>query len=182
VVFGAMDEVVFGNRRPQRPSSPGWTAWRAPRLPDGQRHAEPQTDEIDKIRAALGARCIGTFDAMPAHTPRAGVIAASEQARAAGADLIVTVGGGSITDGAKAVQICLANDVAASRISTGSAPQGGASRHETPVRAPESACPPRLPAASSAPSPVVTNERQQGQGATQPSPGNAALRRSSIPR
>ena len=31
--------------------------------------------------------------------------------RAAKADLIVTVGGGSITDGAKAVQLCLANDI-----------------------------------------------------------------------
>ena len=39
------------------------------------------------------------------------MIAATEQARAANADLIVTVGGGSITDGAKAVQLCLANDV-----------------------------------------------------------------------
>ena len=48
---------------------------------------------------------------MPAHTPRAAVIAAADQARAAEADLIVTVGGGSITDGAKAVQLCLANDV-----------------------------------------------------------------------
>ena len=48
---------------------------------------------------------------MPPHTPREAVIAAAEQARAADADLIVTVGGGSITDGAKAVQICLANDV-----------------------------------------------------------------------
>ena len=32
-------------------------------------------------------------------------------ARDAKADLIVTVGGGSITDGAKAVQLCLANDI-----------------------------------------------------------------------
>jgi hypothetical protein len=39
------------------------------------------------------------------------VIAAAEQARAADADLIVTVGGGSITDGAKAVQLCLANNI-----------------------------------------------------------------------
>jgi maleylacetate reductase len=70
-----------------------------------------QTEEIEKIRTALGTRYAGTFDAMPAHTPRAAVIAASAQARAANADLIVTVGGGSITDGAKAVQICLANDV-----------------------------------------------------------------------
>jgi maleylacetate reductase len=69
------------------------------------------TDEIERIRAALGAACVGTFDAMPPHTPRAAVIQAAEQARAAKADLIVTIGGGSITDGAKAVQLCLANDI-----------------------------------------------------------------------
>jgi maleylacetate reductase len=69
------------------------------------------TGEIEKIRAALGDRYAGTFDAMPPHTPRRAVIAAAEQARAVGADLIVSVGGGSITDGGKAVQLCLANDV-----------------------------------------------------------------------
>jgi maleylacetate reductase len=69
------------------------------------------TDEIDKIRNRLGPRCVATFDAMPPHTPREAVIAAAEQARGAQADLIVTVGGGSITDGAKAVQLCLANDI-----------------------------------------------------------------------
>jgi maleylacetate reductase len=70
-----------------------------------------QTGEIERIQNALGSRCVATFDAMPPHTPREDVIAAAGQARAAGADLIVTVGGGSITDGAKAVQLCLANDV-----------------------------------------------------------------------
>jgi maleylacetate reductase len=69
------------------------------------------TDEIEKVRAALGPRCVGVFDQMPPHTPRRAVIAAAAQARAAAADLIVTIGGGSITDGAKAVQLCLANDV-----------------------------------------------------------------------
>ena len=40
------------------------------------------------------------------------MISATKQARSiASADLIVTVGGGSITDGAKAVQLCLANDI-----------------------------------------------------------------------
>ena len=69
------------------------------------------TDEIEKVRRALGQRCVGVFDRMPPHTPRHAVIAAAERAREAGADLIATIGGGSITDGAKAVQICLANDI-----------------------------------------------------------------------
>ncbi|MDO9057977.1 MAG: iron-containing alcohol dehydrogenase, partial [Bradyrhizobium sp.] len=111
VVFGAMDEVIFGTAAAEaivgQLDRLGTT--RAFLMVSGTLNRE--TDEIEKIRMALGPRCVGTFDAMPAHTPRAAVIAASEQARAAGADLIVTVGGGSITDGAKAVQICLANDI-----------------------------------------------------------------------
>jgi maleylacetate reductase len=88
-----------------------------------------ETDVIETIRRALGSRCVATFDAMPPHTPRAAVIAATNQARAANADLIVTIGGGSITDGAKAVQLCLANDVStvegidAIRAGRGAAPQ-----------------------------------------------------------
>jgi maleylacetate reductase len=69
------------------------------------------TDEIRKICRELGERCAGVFDQMPPHTPRRAVIAAAEQAREAGADLIATIGGGSIIDGAKAVQLCLANDI-----------------------------------------------------------------------
>ena len=70
-----------------------------------------QTDEVEKVRLALGKKCVGTFDSMPAHSPRSAIIAAAAQAREARADLIVTLGGGSITDGAKAVQLCLANDI-----------------------------------------------------------------------
>jgi maleylacetate reductase len=111
VVFGAMDEVIFGTPAAEA------TVGQVDRL-DASRvflmvsgTLNRTTDEIGKIRKALGPRCAGTFDAMPPHTPREAVIAATEQARGCGADLIVTVGGGSITDGAKAVQICLANDI-----------------------------------------------------------------------
>ena len=111
VVFGAMDEVVFGS--PAAEAAAGQMdrlrLSRAFLMVSGTLNR--QTDEIEKIRKALGPRCVATFDAMPPHTPREAVIAAAEQARAANADLIVTVGGGSITDGAKAVQICLANNV-----------------------------------------------------------------------
>jgi maleylacetate reductase len=111
VVFGAIDEVVFGERAANAIAAQmdRLSATRAFLLVSGTLNR--QTDEIDKVRDALGVRCAGTFDAMPQHTPREAVIAAAEQARAANADLIVTIGGGSITDGAKAVQLCLANDV-----------------------------------------------------------------------
>ncbi len=111
VVFGAMEEVVYG-----QPAADALAAQldrigaqRALLMVSGTLNRT--TDEIAKIKDALGSRCAGVFDAMPAHTPRAAVIAATEQARAINADIIVTVGGGSITDGAKAVQICLANDI-----------------------------------------------------------------------
>jgi maleylacetate reductase len=111
VVFGAMDEVVFGRRAVEAvvAQMDRLRTSRAFLMVSGTLNRN--TDEIEKIRDALGSRCVGTFDAMPAHTPREAVIAAAEQARATGADLIVTVGGGSITDGAKAVQLCLANDI-----------------------------------------------------------------------
>ena len=111
VVFSRMDEVQFG--KPASEVIPQLV-----RQFDAQRiflmvsgTLNRQTDEVEKLRQALGNRCVGTFDKMPPHTPRAAVIAAAEQAREAKADLIVTLGGGSITDGAKAVQLCLANDV-----------------------------------------------------------------------
>src|SRR5260370_12550444 len=111
VVFGAMDEVVFGHPAAEAivAQMDRLGAARAFLMVSGTLNR--QTGEIEKIRKALGPRCVATFDAMPPHTPREAVIAAAEQARVAGADLIVTVGGGSITDGAKAVQLCLANDV-----------------------------------------------------------------------
>jgi alcohol dehydrogenase class IV len=111
VVFGKMDEVDFGKpaadsvaRQARRLG-----AERVLLMVSGTLNRE--TDEIAKVRAALGNRCAGVFDKMPAHTPRSAVIAAAAMARAVNADLIVTVGGGSITDGAKAVQLCLANDI-----------------------------------------------------------------------
>ena len=111
VVFGAMDEVVFG--KPAAEAIVGQmdrlSAQRAFLMVSGTLNTT--TDEIEKIRHALGSRCVGVFDGMPPHTPRDAVVEATRQARAAQADLIVTVGGGSITDGAKAVQICLANNV-----------------------------------------------------------------------
>ena len=111
VTFGKMDEVVYG--QPAAAAVAGQVrrlgAERVFLMVSGTLHRE--TPEIAKIRAALGNRCVGVFDKMPPHTPRSAVIAATAQAREAGADLIVTVGGGSITDGAKAVQLCLANGI-----------------------------------------------------------------------
>ncbi|MFL6828182.1 MAG: maleylacetate reductase, partial [Bradyrhizobium sp.] len=79
VVFGAMDEVVFG--RPAAEAIPSQMdrlgLSRAFLMVSGTLHRN--TDEIHKIRESLGRRAVGTFDAMPSHTPREAVIAATEQ-------------------------------------------------------------------------------------------------------
>lgn len=111
VTFGAMDEVVFG-----RPAAQALVeqldrlkAQRAFLMVS--RSLKTDTDEIAKITSALGSRCAGMFDGMPPHSPREAVVAAANQARDAKADVIITIGGGSLTDAAKAVQLCLANDI-----------------------------------------------------------------------
>jgi maleylacetate reductase len=109
VVFSQMEQVLFGTPAAQAVAELAQNAQRVFLMVSGTLNR--QTDEIEKVRRALGNRCVGPFDRMPPHTPRSAVIAAAEQARELGADLIVTVGGGSITDGAKAVQLCLANGI-----------------------------------------------------------------------
>ena len=113
VAFSRMDEVVFGVPAAEAVAEQARRlgARRVFLMASGTLNRE--TDVVGRVRAALGERCAGVFDRMPPHTPRRAVIEAAEQARAAGVDLIVTVGGGSVTDGAKAVQLCLANDVRA---------------------------------------------------------------------
>lgn len=69
------------------------------------------TDEVNKVCAALGDRYAGLYDRMPPHSPRDAVIEAAAAARDAGTDLLVTFGGGSLTDAGKVMQICLRHDV-----------------------------------------------------------------------
>jgi maleylacetate reductase len=70
-----------------------------------------ETDAISPIVRDLEGRVVEVFDEVSAHTPQEQIIAATQMAREAEADLIVTVGGGSITDAGKMISLCLANDV-----------------------------------------------------------------------
>ena len=66
---------------------------------------------VADLRAALGARCVGLYSAIRAHSPREDVIGCAVAARAAKADLLVALGGGSVIDAVKAVQLCLWADL-----------------------------------------------------------------------
>ncbi len=111
IQFSRMDDVIYGKPAAQAVAETvvRLGAERVFIMASGTLTRE--TDEIAQIRQALGNHCVGSFEAMPPHTPRSAVIEAAKGARDARADLIVTIGGGSITDGAKAVQLCLANDI-----------------------------------------------------------------------
>ncbi len=70
-----------------------------------------QTGVMDDVRSILGNRLAGVCTRIGAHTPRIDDVAAAHEARAAKADVQLTVGGGSVTDAAKMVGLCLGNDV-----------------------------------------------------------------------
>ena len=111
IVFTGMERVVFG-----RPAAEAVTET-AERL--GAKRVfilagatlNRKTDAVRNIAAALGVRHAGTHDDMPAHSPRDAVVDCANKAREAGCDLLITVGGGSTTDGGKAVTICLEHDI-----------------------------------------------------------------------
>ena len=71
-----------------------------------------QTDVVDSVRGVLGNKFAGVCAKIGAHTPRIDVVAAANAAREVSADALLTVGGGSVTDAAKMVGLCLGNDVA----------------------------------------------------------------------
>lgn len=62
-----------------------------------------ETGLIRRVEALLGEKHAGTFAGMGQHTPKSAVEAAAGAAEMAAADLLVSVGGGSVVDGTKAV-------------------------------------------------------------------------------
>ena len=111
VAFGKMEEVIFGKPAAEAAAElvEKYAAKRVIIMASGTLNRK--TDAVRQVAHALGSRCAGIFDQMPAHTPRSAVVSAASMARDLKADLILTFGGGSVTDGAKAVQLCLANDI-----------------------------------------------------------------------
>ncbi len=97
-----------------------------------------ETDCLEALKARMGDRIVGVFDRMRPHVQRDDVLEMTAEARAAGADLLLTVGGGTPTDAAKMVSLCLANDVSAydevEALRTLSRPDG--TKHQPELAAP----------------------------------------------
>ncbi|MBP6012758.1 MAG: iron-containing alcohol dehydrogenase [Alphaproteobacteria bacterium] len=70
-----------------------------------------KTGAISLIATTLGNKCAAIFDNIAEHSKLDGVLEAVHAARKANADLLVGVGGGSIIDGLKVVQLALSENV-----------------------------------------------------------------------
>ena len=67
------------------------------------RSLNEKTDLIRRVEALLGGKHAGTFAGIGQHTPGGAVEKAAAEAEGAAANLLVSVGGGSVIDGTKAV-------------------------------------------------------------------------------
>ena len=66
-----------------------------------------KTDEIERVRRALGSRLVGVFDRVRPHVPREDVSAATVAAEAVRPDMLASIGGGSCTDLTKILAVTL---------------------------------------------------------------------------
>jgi maleylacetate reductase len=110
-VFTAVERIAFGQPAAQalRAEVERLKAQRVFLIVSGTMNRT--TDEVAKVREALGGHFAGLYDRVPSHTPRDTVIEVAREARALDTDLIVTFGGGSVTDTGKMLQICLRHNV-----------------------------------------------------------------------
>ena len=70
-----------------------------------------KTTIIDRLRACLGQRLVGLTDEVGEHSPLSNILKAAALARDARADVLVSVGGGSVMDMCKAMQLCISENI-----------------------------------------------------------------------
>lgn len=110
-VFPAMDRVVYGRDFAQAALAEVQRLDARAVLVLASGTLARETDLMTQLRDTLGNRIAGVRTGIRAHTPRDDVVAAANEARAIHADLLITLGGGSLTDAAKMIGLCLGNDV-----------------------------------------------------------------------
>ena len=70
-----------------------------------------RTPLFASLVSGLGNRLAGVSAGIPAHTPRPDVLQAAEEVRLSGADVLVALGGGSVIDAVKMIQLCVWNEI-----------------------------------------------------------------------
>ena len=64
-------------------------------------------NDFAELQQALAERCVGVFTQVRAHTPREDVLALLVKVTTTGADLLIAIGGGSVIDACKTVQLAV---------------------------------------------------------------------------
>lgn len=70
-----------------------------------------KTDEVNAIRRALGQKLVGVYDSIRPHVPREDVCSAVAAAERVAPDLLASLGGGSVTDATKILNVCLKHGI-----------------------------------------------------------------------
>ena len=109
VVFSRMQRVVWGRPAAEVVSEEAGRLGAERVFLIVSRTLNRESDVVSEIRKGLGNRAAGLFEGIPAHVHRETVIAAAREARAAKADLIVTVGGSSASGVGKMARLALAH-------------------------------------------------------------------------
>ncbi|UPK11155.1 iron-containing alcohol dehydrogenase [Bradyrhizobium sp. 155] len=109
--FPAIDRVIYGKAASEavRDEAERFDAKRV--LLIASRTLNSKTDEIEKIRRALGDKHAATFDGIAQHTTRKQAAEVALHAKEMRADLVVAVGGGSAVDLAKIVIMAMEHDI-----------------------------------------------------------------------
>lgn len=110
-LFPMMDRVIFGRAAAQALSEEVERLNKRRVFLMASHTLNSKTNEVEKIRAALGERFAGLFDQIPQHTSRQGAVAAARAAVDVEADLIVAIGGGSVVDASKIMLICMEHKI-----------------------------------------------------------------------
>ncbi len=111
VSFTRMEKVIFGQGAAEAVKAEAIRLGAERVFLLVSRTLNQETGEVEKLRRALGNVYCGTHDDMPAHSPREAVVDCANAMRDAKADLLVSLGGGSTTDGGKAATICLKHGI-----------------------------------------------------------------------
>ena len=93
-----------------------------------------RTDMLTKVKAGLGDNLAAVFAEVKSHTPIEMVLRGLDVYRDSGADVLVTVGGGSAIDAGKAIQVMLATGGDLNRYAIRYAPGGAMERQVLPSR------------------------------------------------
>ncbi len=104
----AHDRIIFGTPAPEAVLAEA-RRYGAKRifLTSTRSLSQKQDGPLQRLERALGGAHVGTYAAVKSHSPREDVVAGANAARAAKADLLVAVGGGSVIDATKAMLMCL---------------------------------------------------------------------------